>query len=186
MSGDVHVRICERLGVRLPRATRRNIYVGSERAGQRVMESVTRFITQRLKLKVNESKSAVARPAERKFRGFSISNGREAKRRIAPTALARCKQRIRELTRRTRGISVKQMVEELAGYLRGWKSYFGFCETPSVLAGLDQWIRRRLRSVIWRQRKRRSSWSRANSRALHGSLPLAYFDSLGLPRLSDG
>src|SRR6266496_2260008 len=128
-----------------------NIYVRSVGAGRRVMRSITRFITRRLKLKVNESKSAVARPAERKFLGFSISNGRESKRCIAPKVLARCQRKIRELTRRTRGVSLKQMTTELAEYLRGWKGYFGFCETPSVLRNLDQWIRRRLRSVIWKQ-----------------------------------
>src|SRR5881227_486052 len=161
-----------------------NIYVRSERAGQRVMESITRFITNKLKLKVNETKSAVARPQERKFLGFSFTGGAEVKRRIAPKALLRCKQRVRELTRRTRGISLEQMTKELASYLRGWKGYFGYCQTPSVLHGLDQWIRRRLRSVIWKQRKRRSSWHLANSPALSLAFPNAYFDSLGLPRLS--
>ena len=78
----------------------------------------------------------------------------EPRRRIAPKALRRCKQRIRELTRRTRGISTEQMVKDLATYLRGWQSYFGFCETPSVLQDLDQWIRRPLRSTIWKQWKR--------------------------------
>jgi len=163
-----------------------NIYVASERAGKRVMHSVTRFIRQRLKLKVNESKSAVARPQERKFLGFSFTGGAEPKRRIAPKALLRCKQRIRELTRRTRGISLERMTKELASYLRGWKSYFGYCQTPSVLQGLDQWIRRRLRSVIWKQRKRRASWRLANSPVLSAAFPIAYFDSLGLPRLSSG
>src|SRR6201987_4752024 len=124
-----------------------NIYVASERAGKRVMHSVTGFLRRRLKLKVNEAKSAVARPQERKFLGFSFTGGREPKRRIAPKALLRCKQRVRELTRRTRGLSLEQMTKELTSYLRGWKSYFGYCETPSVLQGLDQWIRRRLRSV---------------------------------------
>jgi RNA-directed DNA polymerase len=162
-----------------------NIYVGSERAGQRVKASITRFITRRLKLKVNESKSAVARPGERKFLGFSIG-GKEAKRRIAPKALRRFKLRVRELTRRSRGISVERTVKELTTYLRGWKSYFGFCETPSVLEGLDQGIRRRLRSLIWKQRKRRSSWRLANSPALSTTFPNAYFDSLGLPRLFPG
>src|SRR3989454_6224390 len=102
-----------------------NIYVRSQRAGQRVMSSVTGFLTRRLKLKVNEAKSAVARPVERKFLGFSFSSNKEPKRRIAPKALLRCKQKIRELTRRTRGISLEQMTKELAAYLRGWKSYFG-------------------------------------------------------------
>src|ERR1035437_3440021 len=101
-----------------------NIYVGSERAGKRVMQSVTGFIVRRLKLKVNESKSAVARPQERKFLGFSFTGGTEPKRRIAPKALDRCKQKLRELTRRTRGISLEQMTKELTAYLRGWKSYF--------------------------------------------------------------
>src|SRR6202049_3734914 len=90
-----------------------NIYVRSRRAGERVMESVTRFLTRRLKLKVNEAKSAVARPQERKFLGFSFSNNKEPKRRIAPKVLLRCKQKIRELTRGTRGISLEQMLKEL-------------------------------------------------------------------------
>src|SRR5208283_2836110 len=104
-----------------------NIYVASERAGKRVMQNVTSFIQRRLKLKANESKSAVARPQERKFLGFSFTGGAEVKRRIAPKALLRCKRRVRELTRRTRGISLQQMTKELASYLRGWKSYFGYC-----------------------------------------------------------
>lgn len=163
-----------------------NIYVASERAGKRVMQSVTSFLRRRLKLKVNEAKSAVAQPQERKFLGFSFTGGAEPKRRIAPKALLRCKQRVRELTRRTRSVSLEQMTKELASYLRGWKSYFGYCQTPSVLARLDQWIRRRLRSVIWKQKKRRSAWHLANSPVLSARFPTAYFDSLGLPRLSAG
>ncbi len=160
-----------------------NIYVASERAGKRVMQSVTGFIRRRLKLKVNETKSAVARPQERKFLGFSFTYGAKPKRRIAPKALLRCKQRVKELTRRTRGIGLEQMTKELASYLQGWRSYFGYSQTPSVLEELDKWIRRRLRSVIWKQRKRRSSWRLANSPALSVPFPTAYFDSLGLPRL---
>jgi RNA-directed DNA polymerase len=180
-------RELERRGHRFVRyADDCNIYVASERAGKRVMQSVMGFIQRRLKLKVNEGKSAVARPQERKFLGFSFTGGAEVKRRIAPKSLLRCKQRIRELTRRKRGISLEQMTEELASYLRGWKSYFGFCETPSVLRRLDQWIRRRLRSAIWKQRKRRSAWRAARSRAASTALPTAYFDSLGLPRLFTG
>jgi len=180
-------RELERRGHRFVRyADDCNIYVRSGGAGRRVMRSVTRFITARLKLKVNESKSAVARPAERKFLGFSIGGGKEPKRRIAPKALLRCKRKIRELTRRTRGISVERMAKELASYLRGWKSYFGFCQTPSVLQELDQWIRRRLRSAIWKQKKRRSSWRLANSPVLNAAYPNAYFDSLGVPRLFAG
>ncbi|MGA7222231.1 MAG: group II intron reverse transcriptase/maturase [Candidatus Acidiferrales bacterium] len=185
-----------------------NIYVRSRGAGQRVMTSVTRFLTRRLKRKVNEAKSAVARPVERKFLGFSFSNNKEPKRRIAPKALLRCKQKIRERTRRTRGIRLEQMMKELAAYLRGWKSYFGFCQTPSLLKTLEEWIRRRLRSMIWKQWKRgkqryaqlrhlgigrdlaaqtagspHGPWHLANSPALSSALPIAYFDSLGLPRL---
>jgi RNA-directed DNA polymerase len=185
-----------------------NIYVASERAGKRVMHGITRFLRSRLKLQVNESKSAVARPQARKFLGFSFTGAAEPKRRIAPKALQRWRRKIRELTRRTRGISVQQMTKNLATYLRGWKSYFGFCETPSVLERLDKWIRRRLRSMIWKQWKRGSRrfqqlrqrgvgndlaaqtagsphgpWRLANSPALTSALPTAYFDALGLPRL---
>jgi RNA-directed DNA polymerase len=185
-----------------------NIYVRSRRAGERVKRSITRFIMRRLKLKVNEQKSAVARPADRKFLGFSFTNAREPKRRIAAKAILRFKQRVRELTRRTRGIGIEQMTKELAGYLRGWKSYFGLCETPSVLERLDQWIRQRLRAVIWKQWKRgkvrfrrlyqrgvsrnlaaqtagssHGPWRIANSPAMKYAFPNAHFDLLGLPRL---
>jgi RNA-directed DNA polymerase len=172
------------------------------------MKSVTRFLTRRLKLKVNEAKSAVARPETRKFLGFSFSHNKEPKRRLSPKVLLRCKQKIRELTRRTRGISLEQMTKELAAYLRGWKSYFGFCQTPSVLKTLEEWIRHRMRSMIWKQWKRGKvryaklrqlgvgqdlaaqtagsplgPWRLANTPALHLALPTAYFDSLGIPRL---
>ena len=202
-------RELERRGHRFVRyADDCNTYVRSERAGQRVMTSITGFITRRLKLKVNAAKSAVARPGERKFLGFSLSGGKQPKRRIAPKALLRFKRRVRELTGRNRGISMEAMAKELASYLRGWKSYFGFCETPSVLQALDQWLRRRLRSMIWKQWKRgrlrfRKLWERgvsqtlaaqtagsahgpfriANSPAMNSAFPIAYFDSLGLPRL---
>src|SRR5947207_7623481 len=182
-----------------------NIYVDSERAGQRVMESVTHFITHRLKLKVNQAKSAVARPGQRKFLGFSFTSERKPRRRIAPKAIARCKERIREQTCRTRGISLTQMVKEIATYLRGWLGYFGDCQTSSVLQSLESWLRRRLRSVVWKQwkhgrtrfkelRKRGVSkdlaaqtagsahgpWRIANSPALAIALSNAYFASLGL------
>lgn len=185
-----------------------NIYVRSERAGQRVMASVTSFITRRLKLKVNSEKSAVARPVDRKFLGFSFTREEQPRRRLAPKAIERFKRRVRELTRRTRGVSIEKMVEELSAYLRGWRSYFGFCETRSVLRSLEQWLRRRLRAVLWKQwkygrrrfaelRKRdinvplaaktassaHGPWRLANSPALAIALPTAYFDSLGLPRL---
>src|SRR5438270_6603835 len=147
-------RELERRGLRFVRyADDCNIYVRSERAGQRVMESITQFITQKLKLKVNESKSAVARPQERKFLGFSFTKGPEVKRVIAPKALDRFKQRIREITRRAKGVSMETTMEELAPYMRGWRSYFGFCETPEVLIGLTRWVRLRLRAAMWRQWK---------------------------------
>ena len=204
-------RELERRGHRFVRfADDSNIYVRSERAGQRVMESITRFITQRLKLKVNETKSAVARPQERKVLGFSFSAGPEVKRVIAPKALDRFKRRIREITRRAKGVSMKTTMEELVPYMRGWRSYFGFCETPVVLKYLTRWVRLRLRAALWRQwktqRRRRAAlirlgvaerlasntagsgrgpWYLARSRALSVGLSNAYFRSLGLPSLVD-
>ena len=200
----------KRRGLRFARyADDSNIYVRSRRAGERVMASITRFITTKLKLKGNEQKSAVARPWERKFLGFSFTANREPKRRIAPKAVLRFKARVRELTSRTRGISVEKMAEKLGQYLRGWIGYFGRCQTPSVLQGLEEWTRRRLRSVIWKQWKRgtvrfaelrkrgvgkdlaaktagsaHGPWRLANSPALAMALPNAYFDSLGIPRLT--
>ena len=186
-----------------------NIYVRSRRAGERVKRSITCFIVRRLKLKVNEAKSAVARPVDRKFLGFSFTGAEQPRRRIAPKAVLRFKQKVGEFTGRTRGVSIERMTKELTSYLRGWKGYFGFCETPSVLESLDQWIRRRLRSVIWRQWKRgryarlrqlgvpralatttaassHSCWRMANSPAMSLALPIAHFDALGLPRLFTG
>jgi RNA-directed DNA polymerase len=200
-------RELERRGHRFVRyADDCNIYVGSERAGQRVMDSVTRFITHRLKLKVNQTKSAVARPGQRKFLGFSFTGEREPRRRIATKAIVRFKERIREQARRTRGISLRQMVQEIATYLRGWLGYFGDCQTPSVLRDLETWLRRRLRSVVWTQWKRgrtryrelrkrgvredlaastagssHGPWRLANSPALNVALPNAHFAELGLP-----
>src|SRR5256714_5636456 len=107
-------RELERRGHRFVRyADDSNIYVRSERAGQRGMERVKRFITDKLKLKVNESKSAVAKPQERKFLGFSFTGGKEPKRKIAPKAIDRFKERIREITHKSRGQSMKQVMEEL-------------------------------------------------------------------------
>src|SRR6516165_3664564 len=202
-------RELERRGHRFVRfADDSNIYVRSERAGQRVMESVTRFITQKLKLKVNEAKSAVARPQERKFLGFGFTAGPEVKRVIAPKALDRFKQRVREITCRAKGVSMETTMEELAPYMRGWRSYFGFCETPGVLIYLTRWVRLRLRAAMWRQwktpRRRRAAllelgvrprlasntagsglgpWYLAKAKALSVGLSNAYFKSLGLPSL---
>jgi RNA-directed DNA polymerase len=200
----------ERRGLHFARyADDSNIYVRSRRAGERVMESLTRFITAKLKLKVNQQKSAVARPWARKFLGFSFTSAGIPKRRIAPKAVDRFKERIRELTSRTRGVSMERMADDLSRYLRGWIGYFGKCETPSVLAGLEQWLRRRLRSAIWKQWKRGTvrfaelrkrgvgddlaaqtagsalgPWRLANSPALSIALSNACIDSLGIPRLT--
>src|SRR6202158_4881677 len=203
-------RELERRGHRFVRyADDSNIYVRSERAGQRVMESVTRFITQKLKLKVNEAKSAVARPQERKFLGFSFTAGPEVKRAIAPKALDRFKQRIREITLRAKGVSMETTMEELVPYMRGWRSYFGFCETPEVLVALTRWVRLRLRAALWRAGKNtarrraalialrvfgqlcntadsgRGPWYIARSKALSVGLSNAHFKLLGLPSLID-
>jgi RNA-directed DNA polymerase len=185
-----------------------NIYVRSRRAGERVMASICRFLTKKLRLKVNESKSAVARPEERKFLGFSISND-GSERRIAPQALDRFKTRLREFTRRTRGVSWPVLIAKLAPYLIGWRGYFALCQTPRVLSNLDAWIRRRLRMFLWRQWKngpnrfkelRRRGVSRFNAAVAAGSptglwrmsshpavqqaLRNHYFDSIGLPRVA--
>jgi RNA-directed DNA polymerase len=102
------------------------------------MEGITQFITQKLQLKVNQAKSAVARPQERKFLGLSFTAGPEVQRVIAPKALDRFKRRVRQIRRRAKGVSLKTTMEELAPYMRGWRSYFGFCETPEVLMGLTR------------------------------------------------
>src|SRR3989442_4047127 len=195
-------RELERRGHRYARyADDCNIYVRSKQAGQRVMESITRFITRTLKLKVNETKSAVARPQERKFLGFSFSDDPAPKRRIAPKALDRFKARIRAITRRAKGTSIKTTVEELARYMRGWRGYFGFCETPAELIALTRWVRLRLRAALWRQwktpRRRAALIALGVSGALRNTDPgispgakpslwglsNAHFKSLGLPSL---
>src|ERR1700731_3940664 len=127
-----------------------NIYVRSRRAGERVIASVSRFLTKKLRLKVNEAKSAVAQPEERKFLGFSISND-GSERRIAPKALDKFKTQVRDMTRRTRGIGLQQLIEDLTLYLVGWRGYFGFCQTPRVLTNLEARIRRRFPPYLWRQ-----------------------------------
>jgi RNA-directed DNA polymerase len=185
-----------------------NIYVRSQLAGERVMASIERFLAKRLKLKINTAKSAVGKPSERKFLGFSFTNADQPKRRIAPQAIERFKAKARELTCGTRGRSLKQIVTEVGCYLIGWRAYFGFCETPTVLRDLDQWIRRRMRMLIWRQWKRgrtryqrlcrrgvrhdlaactaasaHGPWRLSLSPALAIAFPNAFFTSLRLPSL---
>lgn len=187
-----------------------NIYVKSERAGQRVMESISRFITRRLKLKVNPEKSAVDQPQNRKFLGFSFTGGRASNRRkIAPTSIKRFKARVRQLTRRSWSIDLQERIERLTAYLNGWRGYYGYCETTSVLRDLDSWIRRRLRCVIWKQwkvyRKRKTElirrgvneelahttawsakgpWCICHTPGVRIALNNQFFDTLGLPRLA--
>jgi RNA-directed DNA polymerase len=203
-------RELERRGHRFARyADDCNIYVRSERAGHRVMERITRFITRKLKLKVNETKSKVDRPQRCKFLGFRLVRSKTIKRGLAPQTVQRFKRRVRALTRRTRGVSLDRMIEQLSRYLIGWRGYFGFCETPSVLGALDSWIRRRLRCVVWKQWKRgrqrfaklrsrgvgidlaaqtagsvHGPWRISRSPALSYAFPNAYLATLGLPSLA--
>ena len=186
-----------------------NIYVRSQRAGERVMAGIEQFLGKRLKLKVNKAKSAVAAPRLRKFLGFSFTIGASIKRRLAPQTVVRFKAKVRELARRTRGRSLGQIIEELGRYLTGWRAYFGFCETPSVLRELDQWTRRRLRAVAWTHWKRgptryvelvrrgvsrelaaeiagspHGPWRISKTPALHVAFSLAAFAALKLPTLA--
>ena len=205
-------RELERRGLRFVRyADDCNIHVRTERAGHRVMDRVTRFLTTRLKLTVNASKSAVARPQERTFLGFTFTAGPTVARAIAPKAVRRFKTKVREITRRAKGVSLETTIAELAPYMRGWRNYFGFCETPEALVYLTRWVRLRLRAALWRQwrtpRRRRAAllalgvrprlaehtagsglgpWYLARAKALSVGLSNAYFDSLGLPRLIAG
>src|SRR5690606_15823821 len=183
-----------------------NIYVRSQRAGERVLRSVANWLAQRLRLTVNHTKRAVDRPWNRKFLGFTFTVQR--KRSIAPSSRAKFKTRIRELTQRNRGSSLARVVNELRSYLLGWRGYFGYCQTPSVLRDFDSWIHRRLRSYAWKQwktGKRRFAelrrmgvskdlaaqtagsskrcWHLSRSPALNRSLTRAYLIELGLPLL---
>lgn len=200
----------ERRGHRFVRyADDGNIYVRSRRAGERVMASVTRFLERRLKLKVNEAKSAVDRPSNRKFLGFTFTRGRVPRRKVSEKSLLAFKAKVRELTGRTRGRTMRQIVLELRTHILGWRGYFGFAEVTSPLRDLDKWIRRRLRSYHWKQwgrrgyrelRKRGVSrdlawntaksahgpWRLSQSPALTIALPARYFAALGLPNLVEG
>lgn len=184
-----------------------NIYVKSRRAGERVLKSLRHFLTRQLRLTINEAKSAVDKPSQRKFLGFSFTD-KEAKRKIAPRSLTRFKEKIRDLTRRTCGRSFEQVLASVNAYLRGWGGYYGFAETLSVFKELDAWIRRRLRALLWAQWKtrrqrdrqlrklgiepdtarglagtRHGPWVISNLRTLTRALPVAYFDALHLTRL---
>lgn len=183
-----------------------NILVKSKRAGERVMASVTRLVSDSLRLTVNPLKSAVDRPWKRKFLGFTVSRN-DKKLKVADKALDKLKDRVRELTRRTRGNRIEVIATELRESLLGWKAYFGVAEVLSPLRDIDKWIRRKLRCYIWKQwgpagyrqlRKRgvsvREAWN--TSKSAHGpwrlsktpalalALPLRYFETLGVPSLA--
>ena len=174
------------------------------------MKSITKFLGERLRLKVNEAKSAVGKPWERKFLGFTFTNQKQCRRRIAPAALKRAKDKIRKMTSRKRGNHLKQIIEELTNYLRGWIGYFGYCETPTVLQELERWTRRKLRCLIWKRWKHGTTrfkrlralgltirqarmgagngahgpWRMSLTPAINEALSVSYFQSLGLPRLT--
>lgn len=186
-----------------------NVYVRSRGAGQRVM-ALLRRLYGRLKLRINEAKSAVASVLDRKFLGYAfwVAPGGVIKRRVAAEAMATFKQRVRQLTRRSGGRSMTQVVQRLRVYLLGWKAYFGLSQTPNVWRELDQWLRHRLRVIQLRQWKRGTTmfralralgasqavarqiaansrrWWRNSGKLLNGVLNLAWFDRLGLPRLA--
>jgi len=186
-----------------------NIYVRSERAGRRVMDGIRKFIERKLKLRVNDAKSAVDKPHKRKFLGFSFMAGANPRRRISRQAQQRLKKKVRQKTHRAAGRNIKQTAAHLAPILRGWRGYYGFCQTPSTLKKMDEWIRRRLRCIIWKQWRGghnrykkltglgigkslaertaaspHGPWRISRSPALHAALPVSFFDALGLPRLA--
>jgi RNA-directed DNA polymerase len=188
-----------------------NIYVRSKAAGQRVMESLTRFLERQLKLKVNLTKSAVDRPWNRKFLGYSMTNQREPRLKVAPASLKRLKDSLREELRQGRGRNLKRLIEtRLTPKVRGWGNYFHLAEVKSVFEELDGWLRRKLRAILWRQWKRnytracnlmkrgldqvrawrsatngRGPWWNAGASHMNEAFPKRYFDSLGLTSLLD-
>ncbi|WP_155308526.1 group II intron maturase-specific domain-containing protein [Desulfosarcina ovata] len=198
-------RELERRGHRFVRyADDCNIYVRSKRAGTRVLRSISRFLNCHLKLSVNEAKSAVDRPWKRQFLGFTLSSRQN--RRISLKAIKRFKDRIREITCRTRGRRIEVIVKELRRFMLGRHAYFNFTEVRHVLRELDAWIKRRLRCYLWKQWGRRGYWELRKrgvsrdlawntSKSAHGpwrlsrspglafALPAKYFARLGLPRL---
>lgn len=199
--------VLERRGHRFARyADDCNIFVRSKRSGERIMESVTRYLSDSLRLTVNARKSAVDVPRNRKFLGFTVSRG-DARIKVAPAAIDKLKTKIRDLTRRTRGRRLIDIVQELKTALTGWKAYFGIAEVLSPLREIDKWVRRRLRCYAWKQwgsagyrelRKRgvsvREAWN--TSKSAHGpwrlsqtpalslALPAKLFRQMGLPELA--
>jgi group II intron reverse transcriptase/maturase len=187
-----------------------NIYVGSQRTGERVMGAITAFLERRLKLKVNANKSAVARPWERKFLGYSMTWHRKPKLKIAPQSRRRLVDKIRQSMREARGQSLKQMIERLNSVLRGWMAYFRLTEVKGVLEELDGWLRHKLRTLLWRQWKRvytrvrnlmkagldrvrawqsarngHGPWWNGGASHMNHAYPKSWFDRMGLVSLLD-
>jgi len=187
-----------------------NIYVRSKAAGERVMKSVTEFLSRRLRLKVNAEKSAVARPWERKFLGYSMTWHKQPRLKVAPESLRRLKAKVRTIFREGRGRSLPQVIKDLNPLLRGWIQYFRLAEVKGVVEELDGWLRRKLRCLLWRQWKRpftraknlmkrgleklrawksatngRGAWWNAGASHLNEAFPKSYFDRLGLISLLD-
>lgn len=181
-----------------------NIYVRSKRAGNRVLKSVSRYLSRRMKLKVNEAKSAVGLPWERTFLGFSFSV--RLNRKISEKSIKRFKAKVRQITYRTRGQRIESVVKDLSRFLLGWQAYFGITEVRSILKELDSWIKRRLRCYLWKQWGRRGyrelvkrgvsrdlawntaksahgPWRLSRSPGLAFALTARYFAGLGLPKL---
>jgi RNA-directed DNA polymerase len=183
-----------------------NVYVRSRSAGERVLKSLTSFLERRLRLKVNAEKSAVARPWERKFLGYSFTSQREARLKVAPASVHRLKEKLREIFRRGRGRNLSRLIEEeLTPLLRGWMNYFRLAEVKGIFEELDSWIRRKLRNLIWRKWKRpftrasklmqrglakaqalksaangRGPWWNAGASHMNAAFPKSYFDRCGL------
>jgi RNA-directed DNA polymerase len=187
-----------------------NIYVRSKRAGERVMNSVREFLEQRLSLKVNERKSAVDRPWRRKFLGFSFYWRKgEVRVRVAKQALDRCRNKLRRLTRRTRAGTLEEIIQRINVYTMGWTGYYRLADTPSVFEGLDGWLRRRLRQLVWKRWKRgktrwrelvalgvpreraalgavgTSPWRMAATPVVHEALSNAYWRKQGLRSITE-
>ena len=187
------------------------VYVRSERAGQRVIESIAQYVERRLKLRVNRKKSAVDRATKRPFLGFGFFyRDGQVKVRVDPNARTRAKERLRKLTSRRWGISMERRIQAINRFTVGWTAYFAYADTPSPFADLDEWLRRRLRQVRWKEWKRyqtrrrnlralgiperaarewagsrKGYWRIAGSAVLHRALPNAYWNTLGLAGFSD-
>jgi len=155
-----------------------NIYVRSKRAGERVMASVRRFLEERLRLRVNEEKSAVDRPWRRKFLGFSFYRNRGIRIRLAPRSVKRVKDVLRELTRKNRSQNLRERIERINTYLRGWVGYYALAETPRLLRDLEGWLIRRLRACLWKQWKRVRTRIRAPSRAIFEAAAVLVSDTV--------